>query len=225
MAFGGAFQGAWRPAFDAGGAAAVPWWLSGGMTAAQCVGAYLAKGAADLATSLINLNSPGTYNLAVRTGNPTFGAGGWTGVAGCTGLAVSGYTTSGGVYSVAVRVADTGSSYQRYVECTPTANYFTIQNRGAGSHAYYIGTSSGDKATGNTAVFILVSQSGTDQETAYRDAVSERENWTTNVVGDGEAFVTINTISNTMTVAAVAWYFIRLSVAQVAALTTAMAAL
>ena len=44
-----------------GGAAA--WYLAGGVSAANCVAAYQPKGAASLAASYTNLANPGTYNL------------------------------------------------------------------------------------------------------------------------------------------------------------------
>jgi len=59
-------------------AAASGWWLSGGISAANCAAAYAAKGAASLAASYINLNNPGTNNAAPGVA-PTFaGATGWT---------------------------------------------------------------------------------------------------------------------------------------------------
>jgi len=61
-----------------GGAAAVPWYLAGGVAAADCVGAYLAKGATSLAASYINLANPGTHDLTA-TSAPAFNtATGWT---------------------------------------------------------------------------------------------------------------------------------------------------
>lgn len=45
-----------------GGAA--PWFLSGGIAAANCLVAYQPKGAASLAASYINLANPGTYDAA-----------------------------------------------------------------------------------------------------------------------------------------------------------------
>jgi hypothetical protein len=41
-----------------------PWWLSGGIPAANCIAAYQPKGAASLAASYVNLANPGTYNAA-----------------------------------------------------------------------------------------------------------------------------------------------------------------
>ena len=41
------------------------WWLSGGISPANCIAAYQAKGAADIATSRINLVNNATYKLGV----------------------------------------------------------------------------------------------------------------------------------------------------------------
>ena len=65
------------------GAAAIPWYLSGGIAAANCIAAYQAKGAASLAASYINLAKPGTYDchaISVPT-TPTWTSGlGWSGI-------------------------------------------------------------------------------------------------------------------------------------------------
>ena len=58
-------------------AAAIPWWLSGGISAANCYCAYQPKGAASLAASYSNLNDPGTNNAGVGVA-PTWDAvNGW----------------------------------------------------------------------------------------------------------------------------------------------------
>lgn len=73
--FSGVFQ---APIMTTGGVVAVPWWLSGGIAAANCIAAYQPKGAADLAASYVNLANPGTYNAAPGTA-PTFDTTtGWT---------------------------------------------------------------------------------------------------------------------------------------------------
>lgn len=60
------------------GAAAVPWYLAGGVAAANCKAAYQPIGAASLAASYTNLANPGTYDAAPGTA-PTFATGtGWT---------------------------------------------------------------------------------------------------------------------------------------------------
>jgi hypothetical protein len=53
-------------------AKAIPWYLSSGIPAANCIAAYKAIGAVDIATSYINLANPGTYNLTAPTAAPTF---------------------------------------------------------------------------------------------------------------------------------------------------------
>ena len=55
------------------GGSAAPWWQVAGAT---CVAAYQPKGAADLATSYVNLANPGTYNAAPGVA-PTLVASGW----------------------------------------------------------------------------------------------------------------------------------------------------
>ncbi len=49
------------------------WWLSGGISAANCIAAYAPKGAASQAASYTNLANPGTYNAAPGTA-PTWNA-------------------------------------------------------------------------------------------------------------------------------------------------------
>jgi len=46
------------------GGAAIPWYLSGGVDAANCVAAYQPIGAADYAASKVNLANSGTYDAA-----------------------------------------------------------------------------------------------------------------------------------------------------------------
>ncbi len=59
-----------------------PWYLSGGIAGANCIGAYQAKGAASYAASKVNLNNPGTNDLSDGAAFPTWAADtGWTFVA------------------------------------------------------------------------------------------------------------------------------------------------
>jgi hypothetical protein len=61
-----------------GGAAAIPWYLTGGIAAVNCIAVYQPKGAASLAASYINLITPGTLDAALGVA-PTFNtATGWT---------------------------------------------------------------------------------------------------------------------------------------------------
>jgi hypothetical protein len=79
MAFAPIFQRPFSSPFDRrAAAAAVPWWLAGGVAAANAIAVYQPKGAADLAASYVNLANPGTYDAAPGTA-PTFDAAtGWT---------------------------------------------------------------------------------------------------------------------------------------------------
>ncbi|MBV6343492.1 hypothetical protein [Candidatus Magnetobacterium casense] len=78
-----------------GGAAAVSWWLSGGIAAANCLAAYAAKGAASLAASYVNLANPGTYNLAYTGSGLTWDAvNGWIDATGNAVLTATGLTVT-----------------------------------------------------------------------------------------------------------------------------------
>ena len=68
----------WQVLGRSGGAAAVPWWLYGGVSAANCVAAYQPIGAASLAASYVNLANPGTYDAAPGTAPTWAAATGWT---------------------------------------------------------------------------------------------------------------------------------------------------
>jgi hypothetical protein len=93
-------------------AASAGWWVVPGKT---CVAAYQPKGAADLATSYVNLANPGTNNAAPGVA-PTFNAAtGWE-----FNMVLSQYLTSGIVggnsFSTFVRFSDgtTGALFGEY---------------------------------------------------------------------------------------------------------------
>lgn len=72
-------------------AISIPWYLSGGVAAANCKLAYKAIGAASLAASYVNLANPGTNDLTTSAA-PTFAAAtGWKGD-GATKFLETGYT-------------------------------------------------------------------------------------------------------------------------------------
>ena len=143
----------------AGGAApvATPWYLSGGVSASDCVGAYKAKGAASLAASKVNLANPGTYDLS-STADPTFDTTtGWYFISGkhlqtgitptstysfvgrLNGVEVSNWRSLGGLWSVAngkYNIAWNGSNWYISVggsdvnsTSTATSGVFAIVNR------------------------------------------------------------------------------------------------
>lgn len=62
-----------------GAAPVVPWYLAGGVSAANCIAAYQPKGAADYAASKVNIAKPGTYDAADGAAYPAWAAAtGWT---------------------------------------------------------------------------------------------------------------------------------------------------
>lgn len=81
MTFGSTFGRVFSPTFkphSQAPAVSSSWWLSGGISAANCVAAYQAKGAADYAASKVNLNNPGTDDAIGGGSNPTWDAtNGW----------------------------------------------------------------------------------------------------------------------------------------------------
>ena len=85
-----------------GGAAG--WWLSGGISAANCIAAYQPKGAASYAASKINLANPGTYDLQEYNSPSWDSTNGW-GVGGSSGYFDTGITPAS-TWSVAVRYSN-----------------------------------------------------------------------------------------------------------------------
>ena len=81
MTFGSTFGRIFSPTFQPNSQAiAGGWWLSGGIDPANCVAAYQAKGAASYAASKVNLANPGTHDAVDGSSYPTWDASdGWTG--------------------------------------------------------------------------------------------------------------------------------------------------
>jgi hypothetical protein len=70
------------------------WWLAGGISAANAIGAYQAQGAANLAASYVNLANPGTYDAAPGVA-PTWDAvNGWKFLASSSQCLTTGITPS-----------------------------------------------------------------------------------------------------------------------------------
>ena len=88
---------------------AAVWWLSGGISAANCIAAYQPKGAADLAASYVNLANPGTYNAAPGV-SPNFDSAGW--VFTGTQWLTTGINPNGTkkLYSIFIRVSNIGDT-------------------------------------------------------------------------------------------------------------------
>lgn len=106
-----------------GSVAAVPWYLSGGVAAANCIGAYNAVGVASLALSRVNLANPGTYDLVdLVDGNPPA----WNGVAGWV------FGGTGGIQKTGIVPADTQA---RSLLVAYTQTDFTASRSACGARA------------------------------------------------------------------------------------------
>lgn len=76
--FAGPFAAPFSPPVASPGTVAVPWYLAGGVAAANCKAAYAPIGAADLADSYVNEANPGTNNAAPGAAPSWASATGWT---------------------------------------------------------------------------------------------------------------------------------------------------
>lgn len=219
-------------------AAIIPWWLSGGVTAANCLAAYTAKGAASLAASYDNNAAPGngladgTYDAGPGVA-PTFDA-----ATGWTFNGSSQYLTTG------ITPAVTWSALCQFSDATGTgfhsifgyfdngAAAFLIQPaRAAGNVIYYNGRSSSNYVI--QAPALTAGNLGIAGKQGYRNGVADGGVIPTTAPGAFGA-IFLGCVSNVGTPAfanvafkmrAFAIYNTTLTAPQVAAITTAMNAL
>lgn len=107
------------------GSGVVPWYLAGGISAANCVAAYQPKGAASLAASYVNLVSPGTYDAAPGVA-PTWAAG-------------TGWTFNGSSQYLATGVIPVGTTWSAFIQ---------FSNRTSGGNRWLFGVLGGALAFG-----------------------------------------------------------------------------
>ena len=101
------------------------WWLSGGITPANCIAAYQAKGAADYAGSKVNLANPSTYDAVDGAAYPTWDiTNGWKFV-----NPSSQYLTTGGIQPAGDQ---TWSMIARYSNLTTPSWAGLVQTDGGG---------------------------------------------------------------------------------------------
>lgn len=130
-----------------GGGAAVDWWLSGGISAANAIAVYQPIGAASLAASYVNLANPGTYDAAPGVA-PTFAAAtGWT-FNGSTQYLDSGVVPAAG-YTMIFRYSSTAGTNRGFIgSYDGGSTYFDIAATTAGG-CYF---NYGDKSSTATQV-------------------------------------------------------------------------
>jgi len=108
------------------GAAAESWWLSGGISAANCIAAYQPKGAASYAASKVNLANPGTYNASEGVEPEWDNTEGWKFTVAGMRLA-TGLTPSASTWSYIMRVkADTNGIDTEYGRAFESVNDLLI---------------------------------------------------------------------------------------------------
>lgn len=220
------------PIFTPGGAV-IPWYLLGGVTAAQCVAAYQPKGAASLAASYINLNNPGTNDAAPGTAPSFAAATGWGFAAastqylktGITPAAVSGYST----YSMIVQFSGLSGVRLGMCGCGPgwnnATNAFAIMYWQGSLRQYINGGFKSVAATESAGNYCLASREG------FYNGASDGT-WTGGSLTT-PAEIYIGALNNagtpavygTMNILSLAIYSITLSSTQVGLIAPAMAAL
>jgi hypothetical protein len=193
------------------------WWLSGGISAANCIAAYQAKGAASYAASLVNLANPSTYDLTTAAA-PT-----WNTATGWTDDDASKYLLSGltwhTVNTVIIKFANGVASYPVDRTLIGAADGFNVI-RGSSTDRYY--------QNGNN--WLTVSGCLTDgvmaiaNDEAYVNGVTDGA-ISTGVISPSPVYILNNPNVNRgglCDVIAVAFYNIELTTEQVAAVGTAM---
>jgi hypothetical protein len=212
-------------------AAASGWWLSGGISAANCLAAYQPKGAASLAASYVNLANSGTYDLTTANAPTWAEATGWT-FNGTSAHLLTGITSTltAGTGSILCRFADADTNNAVILGARNSAGtdtrYYLIPWYAVDDAAYGLATlqARGSRVTTGTMAIAGL--------TPYLDGSPNGANLsgTPFAMGAGLAIGALNTagsLSNycAAKVYAVAVYAVTITADQVAAVTTAAGAL
>lgn len=142
----------------------VPWWLAGSIDPIRVAGAWQAVGASTIANSYINLNDPGTDDLATSGPAPSFNTlTGWT-FNGTNQALINTGVLLGTAYSMILAVsADTSSDVAKYIAGTSeTGEEFLISATAGGNANYQKGLVSGSKAGGTGIRGIVRLTDGSD---------------------------------------------------------------
>lgn len=119
------------------GAAASSWWLPAGVSAANCIAAYRAIGAASLAASYVNLANPGTYDAAPGSAPSFNAADGWT-FNGSSNYLDTGITpVNNQTWSAFVRFSDLTGSFHITLFGRVQTPRFAVNSSLAGSTVTY----------------------------------------------------------------------------------------
>jgi hypothetical protein len=206
-----------------------PWWLSGGVSSANCLLAYAPKGSDDLAASLVNLANPGTYN-ATYVNAPTFAtATGWT-LDGTDDYLITGLVATND-QSLIVRIASAATDSGAVIGAFETAQVQShIYPKFTDNKAYFRAGATGTVTDGYTGSMVLAATPAK----GYKDG-SSVVTLATALTGTTARVHWIGSINQgTAITSALAWagvviaaaiYDTTLTDAQIAAITTSMNAL
>jgi len=221
------FQPGFSPVFSrpfAQAAAAVVvanWWLSGGVSAGDCVAAYQAKGAASLAVSYVNLNAPGTYDITTPNAPTWNSTDGWifNGIAQYLETAI--VNSSG--WSAIVRYTNaTGNAPLFCSESTGTIR-FNIFPTFSGTTIFYQNGGFSTSTALTAGVLAIAGQQGYKNGVADGATISAWSGTNTESIRIAKAG-TAASFSNSR-IQAIAIYSTTITAAQVLAITSAMQAL
>lgn len=219
MAFAPVFRRSFDAVFDRAGAS-VSWWLSGGVAAANAIAVYQPKSAASLAASYTNLANPGTYDAAPGVAPTWTAARGWI-------FNASEYLTTGitppntNDWSILIRTASQTNTSFRGSGCYNATFGFLFDASGV----YYFNGGQLYKTPAHTSGVL-----GVAGNVGYRNGVPETGTITSSAGAKRPLYIgAINdgTVNYKMIadILAIAIYNTTLDATQMAAVSTAMAAL
>ena len=221
MAFAPPFQRPFSASFDRR-ATVTPWWLSGGIVASNCVAAYQPKGAASLSASYTNLANPGTYDAAPGVA-PSFDAStGWT-FNGSTQYLNTSIVIDGGSWTMIIRFSGGSTSGGVATALIGNGGRFDLLSNWFNAGVYY---RNGSMSNATVSPSISSGTLALTKSKGYRNGAED-----ISLTADGRTFASTvligkaNTFFGSVSILAAAIYNTTLSASQIAALSTAMAAL
>ena len=207
------------------------WWLAGGISASNCVAAYQPKGAADYAASKVNLANPGTYNATEGNAPDWDTSYGWSFVKANSDYLNTGYSGIGGM-SLIVRFSDYNYALSTHQAFFIGCKAYTTAWEGMGicthqyGENYYLFEHANNYSTDykpgtNTGVIALCNKTGYWNGSAVKTISSSGA--VSGAVRIAKGYEPTQFVTTKIQAAAI--YSVTLTESQVAALSTAMAAL
>lgn len=200
-----------------------PWWLTAGISSADCIAVFQPIGAASYALSKVNLANPGTYNLTNEATYPNWDStNGWT-VALGAGLTMGNYSfVSGTDYSWICRLTNANNGEVGFPILTAYNFAIVNQIRSSNYQTIYRDTQKNNSlGSGLTSHVVAITRYGFFNNGSIFSSYSASE-----INNTKEVRILWNASTGLqMDIKAWALYKINLDETKVAALTTAMNAL